>query len=109
MTDTAIPVIVTPARVPVPLALRRLATAEVEALAEFAHHIGLTVTPDVQHPSGPRFVVSAPAGKAAVLTLAGRDSPAATVLWLHPPRAATGGARAALLSMRVSTTTPNGT
>jgi len=101
VTDTA--------RVPVPLALRRLATAEVEALAEFAHHIGLTVTPDVQHPSGPRFVVSAPAGKAAVLTLAGRDSPAATIMWLNPPRLAAMPPRAALLSMRMVTTTPNAT
>lgn len=91
-----------PTRLPLRLAVHNLAVDEVQALARFAESIGLTVTKEGPAAS-PTFVVTNAGGKEAVLTLAGRDTPVAALVYRSPPRSAGRDPRVALIAMTVPT------
>lgn len=105
MTVTAAPL--APGRGETQLAVLRLAVAEVDALAAFARDLGYTVVAEPRGHTSHRFIVTAPNGKEAVLTLAGHDIPVATVMWAHPFRSSAMPPRATLLSMRFATSNPD--
>ena len=88
------------------VALLRLAAAETNALAAFAVDLGHNVDVEVPDDGPTRYYVTATTGKRAVLTHAGHDAPAPVLRWIHPTRPTGMKPRDALLSMRLTTTTP---
>ena len=93
-------------RLPLRVAVRRYAIAEVEALAQLARDLGMTVidtTPGRTAMSTPAYAVTGPGGKEALLTLTGPESPVPAVIYRNPARAASVAPRVALTAMVLPT------
>ena len=95
-----------PTRMPLRVALRRYAIAEVDSLAQLARDLGMTVVdtaPARAEMSTPAYAVTGPGGKEALLTLAGAETPTPAVIYRNPARAASVAPRVALTAMVLPT------